>query len=372
MPGSNSIARTSRHYRIPLTHATAAALGVSLLLLAAMTGAGEGSSHASSVARAIEMVSSDRMMDTVRHLQGFGSRAFYLNSSMEAAEYIFERFSELGLDVHYQYFMAGPHRTANVVAVLNGSSSEGGEYLLGAHYDSENSEATNYSLGSTLSAPGADDDASGVAAVLEIATVLSGQTVSNTVKFVAFGAEERGYDGSGMLNGSRHFVKAEKANGTVFAGTVILDMIGYSGGRGIHAAAAVNENSMPMAARIGDATERYNLNLSFSTHFTPNFAASDNYPFWTGGYPSVLVIEDIPSAGAAEMNPCYHTANDTADTLSAEQMTEVTRGVLAAVLELTTPSTNDDHVVVLGVLVAAIAVTSIIYVFLRKWKVGKT
>ena len=83
-----------------------------------------------------------------------------------------------------------------------------------AHYDSTSTQATTH-------APGADDNASGTAAVMEMARVLAGYQFDYTIKFIAFSAEEWG------LYGSRHYAQAAKQRGEQIVGVVNLDMIGY-------------------------------------------------------------------------------------------------------------------------------------------------
>jgi hypothetical protein len=169
----------------------------------------------------IESVSAADMMTTVGDLQAFGSREFHLESSHEAAEYIYGRLVETGLAVEYQEFELDGINISNVVAVKEGDDPDAGCFLFGAHYDSENRLVDSLSAAENITAPGADDDASGVAAVIELARLLSDVALRNTVKFVAFAAEEYGYDNSGGLKGSHHFVASEVEGNVSYEGTAI-------------------------------------------------------------------------------------------------------------------------------------------------------
>lgn len=310
-------------------------------------------------------VDGNRIMTTISDLEAFGTRAFYLNQSEDAATYVFDRFSQLGLEVEYQDFMAGTHESRNVVATQRGSLDSEVQFLVGAHYDSENMMATSLLEGESLAAPGADDDASGVAAMIEIATVLSGLELNYSVKFVAFGAEEAGYDQSGGIKGSRHFVESEVSKEATYAGTAILDMIGYRGSAENHGILIVNEHNSLASATLS-AASLYDLNISLSIMIDPSAAYSDHYSFWTAGYPSMLVSEALSETGSPyEFNPNYHTQDDTIDKLSAEQMTVISKALLGGVLTLNGLASpeSDSGIVVILVLVFLCALIAVAVAF---------
>lgn len=315
-------------------------------------------------------------MDSIVALQDFGpaagisSRAFYLNSTDNVSIYIHDRLMDLGLYVRYQTFVLSGHEVRNVIGVMNGTDPTADQILFGAHYDSENYLVRN--LGAAVqaygAAPGADDDASGVAAVLEIARVLHVRDFMNTIKFVAFTAEEGGYDDSGGLKGSGKFASSERTAGVSYAGTVIMDMIGYRSG---------NENALTIVKQGGinlfadsiiDAVNRYGIDLSIVSHVDPMSAYSDHYPFWTSGYPSILLIEQFTAYGDP-VNPYYHTANDTYDKLSEDQLVAAAKATVGGALSLLTPDERDGISIYLVVLVVIIVAVTIAYVATRTKKV---
>ena len=282
----------------------------------------------------LNSVNGDQIVSTISDLEAIGTRAFYLNQSNEAAAYIYERFSQLGLDVEYQDFMAGSHPSKNVVATQKGSLDQSRQFLVGAHYDSENSMSSSLVLGQNLPAPGADDDASGIAAMIGIATVLQGLRLNYTVKYVAFGAEESGYDHSGGLKGSRHFAGQESAKNATYEESAILDMIGYRGSSVNHATVVINDDNH-LANSMIKAVSDHDINVTISLVIDPAVSYSDHYSFWVAGYPSMLVCEAAYDAGLPyEFNPNYHTEDDTVDQLSVEQMTEVSKALLGGMLTL--------------------------------------
>ena len=324
-------------------------------------------------AQLISEVSGERMMNTIEDLQGFGSRAFYLDSSRDVAQYLHDRFTELGLEVEYDEFSAGVHEVVNVIATKTGEAGSEARLLLGAHYDSENMEAESYELGAGLPAPGADDDASGIAAVLELARVLSDYQTSRTIQFAAFTAEENGYDGSGGLAGSEHFAFAEKSRGTQYEASVILDMIGHRGSTENHVAAIVSKEDPPIVRSIRSGISKNGINLSFSVVEDEFASYSDQYSFWSAGYPAILLIEADPHSTSYSLSPHYHTANDTIDKLSQEQIAETTKGLLSGILGLLNPREKTDTLlIVIALSGAIIAVSAMSYFYLRSRKVGRT
>jgi leucyl aminopeptidase len=289
------------------------------------------------------------MMETVRDLEDFGSRLYYVESCLEAGTYIFDRFSSLGLNVQYQEFTVEGFTVRNVVAWLNGSDPSAPQFLFGAHYDSANELATDFEAGRTLSAPGADDDASGVAAVIELATILSDRTPKSTTKFVAFAAEESG------LNGSFRFVEGEVKASVRYEGTAILDMIGYRLGPNDSALVFTKELGNELADATVSAVEEFDLDISVEVVVDPSITYSDHFPFWLADYPSMLVIEEMTSEGVS--NPYYHTSNDTSDKLSQSQIAGTTAAVLGAFLLLEREPQADNTVIVVAA-VGAVAGTT--------------
>jgi len=333
---------------------------VSLLLLSVIPGDSRG---AASPEELVGSISGQNLEQTIQHLQDFGSRAFYLNSSRDAATYIYDQFSALGLYVRYQPFMALTHPVVNVIAILNGSDTSAPAYLFGAHYDSENMDATNYSLGLNLTAPGADDDASGVAAVIELARVLAPLHFNRTIMFVAFGAEELGYDWSGALKGSSAFVLEESGAGQQFAATAILDMIGYKRGSANNITFIVENPADPFEMAAVQSILTYNLELDPTTIINASMTYSDHAPFWWAGYPSMLVIEQMNP-----FNPYYHSSNDTIDKLNRSLMVETTRALLGALLSLNPIESVEVPEFPFPIAVAALVCVFLVPFYLRSAK----
>lgn len=330
-----------------------------------------GSETSDQISQLVSEVSGSRIMGTIEDMQAFGSRAFYLDSANATATYLLDRFARLGMTVDYDWFLAGTHRVANIVATKLGTSSDRGRILVGAHYDSENRNSENYSLGASLQAPGADDDASGVASVLELARTLSNHSTACTIQFVAFAAEENGYDGSGGLAGSMHFAAKEKANGTEYESTVVLDMIGYRGSSTNHVVAVTDEEDPPMVASMRSAISDYGVNLTLAAVEDRSVTYSDHFSFWQAGYPSILLIESATRVPDYQFNPNYHTANDTVSSLNEDQIAEVTKSVLGGILSLVQPVEKAHPALAIAASGAIIVATAATFLYIRSRRVGR-
>jgi hypothetical protein len=191
----------------------------------------------------------------------------------------------------------------NVVGVLTGTVRPNDIYIVGAHYDSVNN-------------PGADDNASGVAGVMEAARVLSQYEFEATILFAAFDAEEKG------LYGSAHYAGAH--SGDSILGMISLDMIAYNPASNHDKAYVYGKTaSDPIKQDLADALAAY-------TGITPTIGGdmpgSDHAPFEDEGFDACLLIEYNWSP-----NPNYHRSTDSIDTpgyLDYAFATEMTRGAV--------------------------------------------
>jgi hypothetical protein len=182
-----------------------------------------------------------------------------------------------------------PYKTLNVVGTLHGRRAE--YVMICAHYDSR-----------FEGCPGADDNASGTAAVLEAARLLHNIPFEYSIKFVAFGGEELG------LLGSKAYVAAH--GGDSIRAVINLDMIAWDGDGDrvvqVHSEIPTDTNKAEDLFRlIFDVDEVYALPTEVALA-RPGIRASDHAPFWDAGHPAVLLIEEF----GTDFNPYYHTAQD--------------------------------------------------------------
>ena len=168
----------------------------------------------------VEQVDMGRLRAHVARLTNGERHSIYSPSShAETVDYISTAFGEYGLATKQHTQSLGSRRVINIVGRKTGASPQGLRPLLvSAHYDT------------VPDSPGADDNASGVAALLECARVLSTAQMRRSIEFVAFDMEEIQPDGSALV-GSTAFVKAAGGKGA-YEGVYNLEMVGYTSGPG--------------------------------------------------------------------------------------------------------------------------------------------
>lgn len=202
---------------------------------------------------------------------------------------IYSEFISFGLNTVLHPFSYSGQTYYNVVGVHYGTIRPDDIYIVGAHYDSASSGA---------SAPGADDNASGTAGVLEAAHVLSQFEFEATLVFIGFDREEQG------MFGSTAYASEHKDDDIL--GMISMDMIAYNGSGLNKARTYGRDSSAPLKQSLADAVTLYGNGLSCVD--SGRLDASDHAPFEAQGFQACLLIEyDVWS------NPYYHSPNDSVD-----------------------------------------------------------
>lgn len=251
-------------------------------------------------------LSRDDYQGYVNTLAGFGSRYYSGTANGIARDYLTNTFSSFGLSV------TNNNTYRNVVATLPGLTTPDQIFVIGGHFDS------------VPASPGADDNASGTAALLEIASVFSQYRFSSTIQFIAFNAEENG------LYGSADYAANAVANQQKIVGMLNLDMIAYDGDN----ADDVNlYGDASLVDRLAANLIEYNIGLTAYKSYT-NPRNSDHYWFNSSQYrfsgftgSSMMTIE-------RGLTPYYHTAGDTVSTLDWDFALKVTQVNAATLAEL--------------------------------------
>jgi leucyl aminopeptidase len=222
----------------------------------------------------------------------------------------------------------------NIVVTFPGQTRPQEEVLLTAHLDSSAKLAWQ-------DAPGADDNASGSAALLEAARVLAGRSFERTIRLVWFTAEEQG------LHGSRAYATEHDLSNVV--GVVNMDMIAYDSDNDrcfeIHAGEL--SQSQAVGQCVLDSINHYNLDLAADLLVGEHARGfSDHGPFWEAGIGAVGLIEnalinDLPDGGCLpskdDFNPFYHSSQDTVAQLNPATGFAIAQAGLAAVADLAAP-----------------------------------
>jgi hypothetical protein len=260
-----------------------------------------------------------------------------------AAEYIFNRFESYGLDVEYDPFphevlTQGHYQMRNVVASLPGKGINSRQvFVICSHYDSIASNSTNWLLDwKTMSAPGADDNASGTAAVLEAARILSEYDFDSTIRFITFSGEELG------LHGSKHYTNLVAENGEDIAGVLNFDMIAYDPDV-LDIDIITNAGSEWIAEAMLSVQRAYNIGpLILNKIVDPEMVYSDHAPFWNKGYNAILGI-DNSDFDSPEFYPFMHTTEDTVDKLNFEMASRMVQIAVGTLASLANPSGGVPH-----------------------------
>lgn len=210
------------------------------------------------------------------------------SGNQKAAEYIYEKFNSFGLTTTYENFSS---TGTNVIGTKTGSVYPNRYYIISSHYDD---------LPASSNAPGADDNASGTAAVIECARVLSKYNLFYTLKFITFDEEEQG------LVGSNYYATQARARGDSILGVINLDMIGYDSDNDklitVYTSNIANTNQI-----ANDFIQNlYLYNIDLIPVLVNMQANSDQQSFINKNYGAILVIED----DEFDFNPNYHTSND--------------------------------------------------------------
>jgi len=236
-----------------------------------------------------------------------------------AALYISQKLQSYGLIPEFQDFSP---RGRNVYALQTGVDHPGQMYIICAHYDD---------MPRGPVAPGADDNASGTATVIEAARILTKYQTSYSILYALWDREEQG------LLGSAAYSNLASALGDSILGVINLDMIAWDSNddmiMDIHTSSTGNSLELSDTVRFVNTT--YNIGLTPVVK-NPGSTASDHASFWANNYGAILLIESF-----ADFNLYYHK---TSDLLSAfnntffYKMSKLAIGTLAILADVQSPN----------------------------------
>lgn len=249
------------------------------------------------------------------------------------ADYLRQQFTSLGLTTVSHEFSAWGKIYENVIATTpHDRDSSAAPLILAAHYDT------------VIGSPGADDNASGLAVLLDVARQVVNVRLQRPVRLIAFCLEEEN------LLGSRAYAAHLTATQQSILGAIVLECVGYTrdeegsqkippgvpvtvptvgnflaviGNQDSHALTMVVEQAMKSRIPVVPLVVPGNGEL------LPDTRRSDHTSFWDQGFPAVMLTDT-----ANFRNPNYHQPTDTIETLNLDFMGQVADGVAAAVMEL--------------------------------------
>ena len=265
---------------------------------------------AEDVRQVTSQASTSRIYTYEKSLFDFDSKHITRPGNRLASEYLFNKYKSFGYEPEYQWFAgrgALGGQTANVIATLKGTVNPELVYVVSSHYDS------------VAAGPGADDDTSGTAALLETARVLAGHPMPATIIFASFTGEEAG------LLGSREFVRRAVEGNMRIAGALNNDMIGWAND---HRLDNTIRYSNPGIRDIqhGAAIEFSNLITYDALYYKSTDAAAyyEAYGDIVGG------IGSYPVLG----NPHYHQPHDLLEGINHQLIAEVSKTTTATLMLL--------------------------------------
>ena len=258
-------------------------------------------------------------------------------SIKKTENYITNYFKNIGLQVQLQQYKYSNYNIANIIAGSQENLLSSKYYVIGAHYDS------------VPETYGADDNASGIAVLLELARYTMQEKISLPVRFVAFTAEEPPTF-STHYQGSKVFVKSALENKDEILGAIILEMVGYTSNeqayplvlkwmgypsKGNFIGIVGNRKSKKFGQSIFQSFKKNDqlpvetLFVPFNGRILPDTRLSDHSPFWDAGLSAVMITDT-----AFFRNPNYHTPQDTFDTLDYLFMAKLVKSLLITLKEL--------------------------------------
>lgn len=281
----------------------------------------------------------ERLEASVRTLaETIGPRSYRDEANLEAAaDFVTRSFEAAGYTVTFQPYEVKGRTYRNIIAERRGTEEPDRILILGAHYDT------------VEGSPGADDNASGVAVLLELARLHAETQFRKTVRFVAFTLEEPPFFRTRHM-GSRVYARSLKEREEQIEGMLSLEMVGYysqaEGSQsfplfwlrwrypttGNFITVVSNSASEPLQARVRDALNAHAA-LPIETFtgpwWIPGVDLSDHGSFWKEGYPAIMLTDT-----AFYRNPHYHRATDRPEILDYGSMAELTQGLFHAVTAL--------------------------------------
>ena len=281
-----------------------------------------------------EKASAQNLERTVHHLAAaIGARNYADHEKLEeAADFIVRSFQEIGYDVEVLPYTMDGRIFKNIAAERPMKTNSDSVVIIGAHYDS-------------CFNPGADDNASGVAGLIELARLLKAEHLTSKVRFIVFTNEEPPFFMTERM-GSRVYARQAIRGGEKIRAAVVLEMLGFYSDepfsqRYLPLLGPFYPNRADFIALVGNfqthrITEKFYRDFKAHTDFpvekitSPDFITginfSDHWSFWKEGVPALMVTDT-----AFLRNPHYHRPSDLPQTLDYEKMTKMLYGLKEAI-----------------------------------------
>jgi len=289
-----------------------------------------------------DKVSIDRIRSHIKALEGPRHPVTAPEALERAADYIAACLGCLGYDMSEHRFNDDGREFRNIIATLPGLLHPEQRVVVLAHYDT------------VADTPGADDNASGVALLLELAEILKPYQFERTIHLVGVNLEENrneGYPESGT-RGSRALAEHVRGLDWEIEGVLVLESVAYASDTALQSfpaglpvkvpekanfiAVVGNEKSVDLVRGFVDSIEKYRVDLPHvvmevpgNGEAIPDSRRSDHAPFWDQGYKAVMITDTTNFRSQH-----YHGASDTLETLDLDFAVKVCRATAGLLLEL--------------------------------------
>ena len=264
----------------------------------------------------------------VRHAgapKNLNAARFYIASTLG--------LNNIGYRADEQVYEVDERKFANVEAELPGARWPEQIIIVGAHYDS------------VATSPGADDNASGVAAMLVLADAFAGNPQGRTIRFVGFTNEEPPWFQTNDMGSMRYAERCQMRGETITA-MIAIESVGYFSDKpnsqryppdiagqypttGNFVAIVANLESAPLGEFVHASFQDMPAEFGAFPAITPGIGWSDHWSFWRNGYPAIMITDTAPYR-----NPNYHQAGDTLDTLDLNRLAKTAEAMEAAIRRL--------------------------------------
>ena len=291
----------------------------------------------------LNCVSAGRIRSHIQALEGPRHPQSAPQALERAADYVWESLQSLGYAMTVHRFCDNGGEYRNIIATHRGARFPDERLILLAHFDTV--EET----------PGADDNASGVAVMLELATVLKPLRFERSILFVGVNLEENGGEETAEFRGrrgSKALARYARENGWSIEGVVVFESVAFASDYVVQTAPAGipvdvpevgnfiavvgNDDSLALARGFAESVERHRLPLPCQTlivpgagEIIPDCRRSDHASFWDEGYRAIMITDTTNFR-----SPHYHQPSDTLETLNLPFATRVCQATTGLVMDM--------------------------------------
>jgi hypothetical protein len=266
----------------------------------------------------LSQINQSQLENYLKMIQSFGPHPTGSTALRNLQSYLYTTLSNMTLSVSNHTWASVGLTGTNIIAIIPGTISPENIFIICAHTDTVDVS------------PGVDDDGSGIAAILMMASILCKYTFNSTIEFILFSGEEQG------THGSIAYATEAKIQQKNIIGVLSLDKIGYA--KTTEDGSIIRHHADPASSWMIDLTDslssKYQDLIDLTILPLPFDASSDHKPFVDQGYSGSNFVEHV-------LNPHYHTSEDILEHINLTYLTKVCKLALSTIV--TIAQTNSMH-----------------------------